>query len=265
MKVILSCTDDPLYSFFLPLVTWSWKKVDVDAIVFVPEKQSEAMRLASVQCPETTRFEQLNITDDNRRPTYFQCSRLYAAALPYIDDDEMIITGDVDMAWFGDSFDLFKDDHVNIFGSDLVPMGQYPMCYIAAKKSIWKDVMEIGNKTVMQCLDNLLSGIECENMRGNYWSKDQQTIFEQTEKHPEIKLNKIDRRKSDDNLTASFRADRDGWQYSITSIIDAHLPRPGYEPYNFDLITKLFKDVYPSEHFGWMLNYRNAYLTLLDK
>ncbi len=260
MKAILSTTDNPLYSFFLPIVTWSWKKLGIDSIVFIPEKQSESFKLAKYTCPETTRFETLNIEPD-REPTYFQCVRLYAAALPYIEDDEVLITSDIDMAVFNTILSA-DSNKINIAGHDLTPEGQYPMCYVSMRKTDWRNIMSINGRDYKYYLSELLDNIQCENMRGNYWGKDQGTIWEQIQKSGR-EVNLISRAQSKEHQIATRRADRDGWRYDANTIIDAHLPRPGYDLYNFNLILKLFKDVYSQENFGWMMNYRNAYLTLL--
>jgi hypothetical protein len=246
MKVILSTTDDPLYSFFAPIAIYSWLKIDCEALLF-------------------SKDDFINIPD-NKKPTYSQCIRLFATALKDIHDDEMIITSDIDMVVFNKTFfDQADPKKINIFGHDLTNEGQFPMCYCAMTAKNWRKVMNIGEKNIYECLDELLGKIEVENMRGNYWCKDQETLHDRCIASG-IEINKIDRRKSDEHRIATNRIDRDGWNYSnreLELVIDAHLPRPGYTSENFDKILTLLSRKYPADDFTWLTEHRKNYVTLL--
>ena len=45
--------------------------------------------------------------------------------------------------------------------------------------------------------------------------------------------------------------------------IDFHLPRPGFEPKNFDIIMQVLKYHYPLENFDWLVSYCEQYKSLL--
>lgn len=267
MKAITSCTDNSLYSFFLPIITWSWNRIGVKMTCFVPSNLSPSMQLAlkysgAFSENERSRFYPLNIPDplnENREPTYFQCSRLFAAADYLIEDNEQIITTDVDMAVFGDY--LIKESSViNIYGSDLVPKGQFPICYIKMTAKNWREVMKINGRSHQECLSELLDPIKGENMRGTHWSKDQETIHDSILTSGKEFLEH--KRTSNGTGIATRRADRDGWKIS-NNIIDSHLPRPGHTDENFSRILLLFSTIYPNDDFNWMIKYREQYLKLL--
>lgn len=268
MKVILSCTDNPLYSFFIPLAIYSWKKIGVDAICFVPGEPSERMELAlatgKTVSPET-RYPFLNIEPD-REVTYFQCSRLFGAALD-LDDDEYLITSDIDMAVFGNVFNQgFKEGFV-IYGPDLVPQGQFPICYIMAQARHWRKAFNINKerenwllKGPSAYLGELLDHIQCDNMRGNYWAKDQEHAYDRINGSgiPLFRFN----RSNGKNQFATQRLDRDGW-IPNSGIIDAHLLRPGYLSENFGRIKDMFHAMYPEDDLTWMVEYHEKFLKLL--
>jgi hypothetical protein len=151
-------------------------------------------------------------------------------------------------------------DDFTIFGADLIPNSQYPMCYISATKKLWNEYFDVRNKTVQQCLDELLGNIDCENMRGNYWSKDQQTAFDAIfNKFPVL----VDRAKPGTQF-ATRRLDRDDaflLERDMTDIIDFHMLRPGYE--HIETIIKVFETKYPLDDFTWMRTYSQEYKKLL--
>jgi hypothetical protein len=133
------------------------------------------------------------------------------------------------------------------------------MCYLAANKKLWNKYFEVGEKTVQQCLDELLGGIECENMRGNYWSKDQQEAHNMISyKFPVL----VDRAKPGTQF-ATRRLDRDDaflLERDMTDIVDFHMPRPGYD--HIETIIKVFETKYPFDDFTWMREYANKYKKL---
>jgi hypothetical protein len=279
MKAILSCTADDLYSFNLPFAVYSWYKLGVECIIFAPidkydASQEEIFRLgyALGMCqriaPGTTIIRFMAPAD--KMATYAQCSRLYAAELPEILSNEILITSDADMCVFNKEYWEDREFHggFDIIGADLVPFGQYPMCYIAAPCWAWHSVMQIGNRTYQQCLDDLLGGIETENFRGNYWAKDQETAYEyinsadsSENNHDHTVLVYKHNRAKPGTQFATRRCDRDGWA-PRWDIIDAHLPRPGYTEENFIKIAQLFEQMYGGD-LNWMYTYRNEYVKLM--
>lgn len=269
MKAIISTTYDDMYLFFLPLVVWSWNKIGVDVICFMPllenihqNKQLDPIINLKLDGIINYKWHGFEATAD-KQATYAQCSRLYASALPELDEKEVLITGDVDMAVFGDYLLQGNSGQIHVFGTDLVPVGQYPICYVAMPCKTWRQVMWITpGVPVQQYLDELLGHLECDHFRGNYWGKDQETIYNQVTRGnwPVVKHE----RARIPHGFATRRADRDGWPDTPgPDTIDAHLPRPGYTDANWSRIFNLFQTMYPNDDLQWMEDYRNQYIKLL--
>jgi hypothetical protein len=266
MKAILSTTYDDQYLFYLPITTWAWNRLGIKVICYVSGDNYISPKWEFVF--NTLHDQKLQINNflifstEDKQATYAQCSRLYAAALSTLEPEEQLIVGDVDMAVFNKGFfDKLNDGRIHIVGADLVPEGQYPMCYIAMPVAKWREVMMIEHgQTVQYKLDRLLGFINCENFRGNYWAKDQEEAYNHIHLYELVKHN----RAAPGTQFATRRADRDGWPAVIpTDIIDAHLSRPGYTEENFSKILNLFQTMYPLDDFTWMQKYRDEYIKLL--
>lgn len=273
MTAVISTTYDDKYLFFLPITAWAWNKLGIDVICFAPAaRDKEDSHFAKTMLITTTYLKECKqvtvlyfSSPIEKEATYAQCARLYGAATPLFYDDEVLITGDIDMAVFNkEYFDQFNNNDINVIGSDLTPDGQYPMCYISMPAKRWREVMDIPLALSHQDkLDSLLGNLECEHFRGNYWSKDQETIYNQIW----MSLDEfcIHFRAKPGTQFATRRADRDGWPEEIQpDLIDAHLPRPGYTPENFAKILNLFQTMYPEDDFQWMIDYRNEYVKLIE-
>lgn len=264
MKAIISCTQDEKYSYFIPIVTWTWNKLGVGVVLFLPEssKGDEKIQLG-LNCMNYRYKENSHYYFDmpkHKEATAAQCVRLYGACLD-LPEDEVLITGDVDMLMF--RLPEMIEGGFSIFGSDLVPDKQYPMCYISAKVKDWRTAFELEGKSYQQCLDELMKDRDSISMRSDFWALDQ-----------EIAYNKINLtqgihyipRTNGQNQFAQNRYDRDD-SFILDRLnpdtIDFHMNRPGYEDKNFEIILTILKYHYPQDDFQWLMDYTNAYKQLL--
>lgn len=264
-KAVISSTYDDKYLFFLPIVTWCWNKLGVDVICFLPQMaKTESERQKYLLTIDTSRFvgnirTYMFDAPEHKEATYVQCSRLYGACLD-LPEDEILVTGDIDLL----SFKLpTYISGFTIYGSDLVPQGQYPMCFISAKVKDWRNAFELYGKTYQQCLDETIGKEECENMRGNLWSRDQETAYNKINLTQELNLVS---RSNGQNQFAQNRVDRTdtNWRsYLNGNLVDAHLWRPGYTDENFANIIELMTTMYPNDDFAWLVEYRQQYLKWL--
>lgn len=264
MKAVVSTTYDDKYLFFLPIITWCWNKLGVDVVCFAPLSVKENNAFLKMALLEKIReragllFSFYGFScQPHKESTYAQCSRLYASAM-MVADDELLFTSDIDMCVF--KVPPFNAD-IYIYGADLVPDKQFPICYAAGRAITWRALMAINGRSFQKCLDDLLGGIECENMRGNYWGKDQETLFDKVSGH----AHKVPRARPGTQF-AMNRVDRDdiNWRsYLGPDLIDAHLWRPGYIEENFANILELLQTQYPEDNFQWMIDYRNEYIKLI--
>lgn len=293
MKAILSTTYEDKYLWFLPIVTWCWNKLGVEVICFLPylkdgidgyntdkeKREKYGLIIDTLDGLGVELQAAPFLAPEHKEATYAQCSRLYAACLD-LPEDEILITSDVDMAVFNGLIKIMNeqnnDDYLKnmmaVFGCDLVPDGQVPICYTWGTVEQWRKAFIYiygkgsydteGIKTYQEYLDLLLGELESEHFRGNYWSKDQEELFKIFSKTPHAKIP----RARPGTQWASKRYDRDD-SFILDRLnpdtIDFHMNRPGYEPQNFEIILKILQYHYPHDNFDWLVDYTEQYKKLL--
>jgi hypothetical protein len=270
MKAVISTTHDDKYLFFLPIITYCWKKLGVDVICFLPYLNGEIQNKQIDCVNDALRAANLKVqyagfdAPEHKQATYAQCSRLYAACLD-LPEDEMLITSDVDMAVLNlsEPMRVVFGNFISVVGYDLVPDKQVPMCYLAGSVRAWRTTFGLGSSYQKE-LDKLLGGIECDSFRGNYWAKDQEEAY--------VNIRGVRgrsacwRRAKEGTQFATNRYDRDDaflLDRLSPDTIDYHLPRPGYEENNFNQMLTVLKYHYPNDNFNWLVEYRNQYNKLL--
>lgn len=275
MKAIISTTFDDKYLFYLPITTWLWNKLGVEVVCFMPDIEGRSINLSVKQLLVLETMSNKYTDNRNRvyyfsspehkEATYSQCSRLYAAALD-LPEDEVLITSDMDMGVF-QLPDSFISDHsvtMSIVGIDLVPEGQFPMCYISGSVKDWRKAFLLNGISYQEALDRLLAQDECEDYRACRWSVDQEQAY--------FGLNNLGKplskryRAKPGTQFASNRYDRDDaflLDRLSPDTIDYHMPRPGYEENNFNQILTVLKYHYPNEDLTWTKEYQKQYKALL--
>lgn len=299
MKCVISTTYSDTYLYFLPIVTWCWNRLGVDVICFMPrfgyEKEDKSdgkwLNKSSLVHTAMRKFGMkwsCHYFDSpkHKEATYAQCSRLYGACLD-LPEDEVLITSDCDMAVFNEEYFKTKWASFDIYGADLTPKGQYPMCYISATVKDWRNVFSIKEyiqdksiktpkgvkvgviriKSYQECLDEQLGDLEAEHFRGNFWSRDQEIAYNKLTFPKDLSLSVYQHFRAKEGTQFSTRRyDRDDsfiLERLSPDTIDFHLNRPGYEEKNFEIILTILKYHYPDEDFKWLIDYTNAYKELL--
>ena len=266
---VISTTYDPKYLWYLPITTWVWNKMGFKVVCFAPFSSDP------MNCPtgdlvlKTVSGNNSNClinwfwSLEHKEATYSQCSRLYAAALD-LPEDETLVISDIDMLVLNTDYFLpAADGIIDIYGADLVPPSQYPMCYAVANVGTWRKL--IGEWTPQQHLDRLLGGIECENMRGNYWATDQENLYNLIHSNDEVDYRLHNRAKPGTQF-ATQRLDRDDsfiLDRLSPDIWDYHMNRPGYEPQNFEKIMAILSYYFPHEDLSWIVEYNEKFKQLL--
>lgn len=265
MKAVISSTYDNQYIFFLPITVWAWHKLNVDTICFLPyletiEENKKIDLINDTFIKIGIKPQYVGFTaPEHKKATYAQCSRLYAACLD-LPEDEVLISGDIDMLTFKTP-ETYKDGFT-VWGSDLAPTGQFPMCYLSATVTEWRKAFNLNGITCQQALDRLLADDECQDYRACRWSVDQEQAFLNISKGNIYKIT----RSNGLNQFAQHRVDRTdtNWRaYVNEKLIDAHLWRPSYEEIEFNNLLELLKTKFPEENFEWMVEYKNSYVDLI--
>ncbi len=268
-KAVISSTYDDKYLYFIPIVTWCWNKLGVDVICFMPAPNVSDMEklllISNTMGDKDMKFNGHYFSmPEHKQATAAQCSRLYGACLD-LPEDEVLITGDVDMAVF--KLPMYGGTGMGVVGLDLVPKGQAPICYIYGTANEWNKRFNPDKKSYQECLDEQLGWLEAESFRGNFWSRDQELAYNKIF-GGEFPLNyaTLMPRSNGQNQFAQNRYDRDD-QFILDRLspdtIDFHMNRPGYEDKNFEIILTILKYHFPDENFDWLISYNNAYKQLL--
>lgn len=275
MTAVISTTYDDKYLFFWPIVAYCWDKLGVGTICFAPqptdrnEKRNQKMTLIAdtlirLNLKSEYQFYKFNCPE-HKEATYAQCSRLFAACIPALNEKEQVIISDVDMAFFSkDYIHPASWAIIDVYGADLVSKNQVPMCYLSGTVQTWRALIG-DNKTYQECLDELVGIIECEDFRGCQWALDQDTAWKMLNQSEQVDYINHNRAK-DGTQFAMRRYDRDDayiLERLSSDTIDFHLNRPGYEEKNFETIMTIFKYHYPEENLDWMKHYRDEYIKLL--
>lgn len=268
MKVAISSNFNDKYFFFSPIVAFCWGKLGVLVDYIFPENElylGEKFRLVTYNSiigsskgfgqPMGLVFKTFK-SPSHKEITYSQCARLFNGIE---NSDHLLMTSDVDMAVF--KLPPYEEGMFTIWGVDLVPPKQFPMCYATNKSHEWWKVFNKG-RDMQKCLDDMLAYIECESFSGNYWAKDQEELYNY------LNYSSVSAypRARPGTQFASHRVDRDdiNWRsYLGPDLIDAHLWRPGYTEENFANIMELLTTQYPNDDFQWLIDYRQNYISLL--
>lgn len=263
MTAVFSVTDHPNYLFFIPITAWSWNQIGCSCVIFYPEriKDDPKFKLAQSYCRKDTLFMPFSCPKD-AEATYAQVSRLFAAVLKEIPQEEVLITTDCDMMVFGDYFERYTG-LIDVFGADLLPgQEQYPICYIAASCAHWWYIMSIGHHTYQQCLDLALAHEPANaDMRGNLWARDQELVYRMIKKS---RLEVCIHPRANKAGFAKNRIDRDdgNWPESIDGAHDFHMFRPGHQIENFAKIMRVVRWRFEAG-YQWMETYHQEYTNLL--
>lgn len=266
MKAIISSTYDDKYFYFLPICVWAWNKLGVDVICFLPKGElddKQKLVYDTIIDNGISTENQIVYFDapEHKKATYAQLSRLFVSGIDWIDYEEVFFCSDVDMINFvvpphNPEYDF------TVFGSDLTPKTQYPVCYVSATGNNWEKYLNPSSLTYQAALDYHLGHIECEGFRGNYWTYEQELLFKNLQKAKCFLIP----RSNGENQFATKRYDRDDMfilDRLSPDTIDYHANRPAYEEKNYNIVRTILQYHYPNEDFTWLDTYRNEFLKLL--
>ncbi|MEX0671809.1 MAG: hypothetical protein WD068_00470 [Candidatus Babeliales bacterium] len=232
-RVILATDAHENYIQFWPLVAKAWRDIVgirptlaliADMSVEIDQSCGDVIRFAPIPGVPTS--------------LYAQTIRLLLPA--YFPDDGCIIS-DIDMMplqkkYFIESINDVSDDRFVVYRGrtyDWMAAPRYPMCYIAAKGSIFKEVFKI------QKLGDIPAIVRSWYARGFGWDTDELMLYEYISLWQE-KTNRLTKLLHD----SSGRIDRLAWQFDSAKLknliyIDAHMPRPYH--LHKELIDQLIK------------------------
>lgn len=267
--IVLSVNENVDYLYFTPLTCWAWRKFGWEPIVFYHGKVSRLTDLIYSQVdfvmPSMIHF--LSDQEGYRSDTITQISRLYGACVT----DGFMMTGDIDMLPLSDYWkpDLTK---ATVYGHDLTGFGHFPICYISAPTTIWREVMNITgewnydsknyNAMIKRDLDTLPQAKDPDFYK--YWFSDQDLITARLKEYGTGKIDFINRGQGSHGY-ARGRVDRgsNGWVLNQPELIDAHLmQQTHHSEEKIRKLMDLLHHVWPGEDWKWFLEYTKEFKKL---
>lgn len=223
-RVILATDTHENYIQFWPIVAKVWKEVvGVTPTLALIADESVAI---DETCGDVIRFDPIPGV-----PTSLQAQAIRLLLPAYFPADGCIIS-DIDMiplqkSYFVDSIEYIPDDRFIIYRDgayEWMAYPRYPMCYVAAKGSVFKELFDI------QALGDIPKIIQQWHKKSLGWNTDELMLYAYVstwgaKTKRVIKLGH-----------GTFgRVDRLDWQFDCKKVrshayIDAHMPRP-YEKF----------------------------------
>ncbi len=142
---LLACDLNPTYYNFYPLVRKYWR-----TIVGIPTK----LILIGVNIPENLkeyRDEIILFEPIENIHTAFQAQVIRVLYPAMFESNKTIIISDMDIIplnqnYFCETIKSVSDNNLIIYRNVIEDQLQYPMCYICAQSSTWKEIFKINNE-----------------------------------------------------------------------------------------------------------------------
>jgi len=238
-RVIISTDTNPMYMDFWPAVAKAWEKIVgiKPTLAFIAPKDFPI----DESLGDVIRFDPIEGVSTALQAQFIRL------LLPLYFKDEVCLISDIDMiplnkSYFLDTVRDIPDDNFVVYRSDvLLQYNQYPMCYIAAKGSVFCEVFGV------ETPEDIEDFIKQEAERLNHaWSTDQQSLYFHVNKWEgcQSRCEKL-------GLGVERRVDRVNWKYDVALLkkgyyIDSHMLRP-YSRYKNE-VDKLLRDLGIFEH-----------------
>lgn len=229
--VILSSNDNLDYLKYYPYVSWAWNELGWDTLLFYNGKHTpllaEFETIKNNWATERNVIRVVGNIDGYRSETIVQVSRLFAGICFPSSEENLLMLGDVDMIPLSDYWKP-EPNTITTYGWDLTDYGHFPMCYVAAKATKWREM--IGVESVYVSVEHEIKRLLDKTPKAKsevweeWWQVDQDILTEMLLKEVSGRTDII--RGVHDGL-AQGRADRYDWERTKDrGIIDAHMPRP---------------------------------------
>ena len=258
--VVVSCNAHDNYLFFLPLVSWAWRKLGWDVFfILICDDINDKVKHVLTHC--NCKYEVITSHIEGiRSETLSQVARLYAANLT---DDEYFMTSDADMIPLSGCWKPSKN--FTSWGHDLTGYQHFPICYLGGSRDKWKELLNLSGDFYMDIQRDIANHPFNKSLEpSQLWVTDQEFI---TEKLKDFPHETIDRNPYGYFPLPIGRVDRYSWDATLLQKerIDAHLLRPGYTYFNFTKIMDLIKECFEisKQEEQFLMDYKNEYITFV--
>jgi len=271
-RVVLSCTTSDTYDFFLPISARLWRErigyEPVSILIGTPREWGSyghckvvLNELLGSGFPVELVGHVPGITDAN----VSMAVRQQAAALPWLDPNDLLIVGDVDLFPIRSEFynqpDPSKDQiticHAGIHGERFWP-AYGPRMSVAA----WREVMGIVAGNLKRSLEDafrdgkieeLIAANKADYRDSRLW------FFDEEYASSKIRASRFEILRVQSN--GWERLCKNSWPAVVNALdyIDCHCPRPGWNKENWDKIRNVLSQVMSSDDLSWSDRYVAAY------
>jgi len=304
---VYSSTLGKHYLFFAPITALFWRVLlGYDSMVFVvvPHKlrNDRLVEFVFNKAREAgAAVWMLRSAQAHSDGLLAQLSRLYAALLPF-SDRRFLLSSDVDMFPLPRASSIFPDaisdrngsSILHLIGANLYPDNpstprMYPICYIGAVPSLWRELMDLPPPEAVP-IDEGLSILrrsvvrELQAARHRFgasawdlhgpgtipWYHDQRLFAEKLAAWNgcPTRCHRVDRPL--DRQFLADRLDRGRWKFNgaqkdLDSLVDAHVLRPGFEEDHWQKLLVLFRALLSTTQIRWLEDYRTEFMRMLSE
>jgi len=272
---VLSVDSNPDYLFFVPITCAFWRKIGYQPFVILIEKEinDDLMELIDASTDHVGGIiHRMEHIEGYRTCNVAQISRLYAAADSFFDDDDYLITDDMDKfvisyPWFNQQ-DFTKDIH--IFDPDELNYTRLKIGNIGMKAKIWKEVIGIEDVSFRDNLKNALNtNLSKDSDWNTGWNVDEWILTKgvfNSKYYPENCQMCV--RGAGRYGSRNGRIDRGAWQqtfdeYLYSGIIDVHLHRDPYEDSIWKDTKAIMSRVFSPSEIDMFESYKQQFIKIL--
>ena len=260
---VISTDFGHLYSFFMPITAMLWKNhIGFDTISIlignqdIWNKRKEGKLIYEETMKYSSKIKFLPVVPKMKSASTAQVSRIFASAHTEINDDDYLLSADVDMfplhkKWFNEQDDS-KRLHIRN-AQHWKNVKRFAICYVGGKAITWREIMNIRQDGIFNEMKRVIKTKDVD------WRYDERTLTKN--------ILSWDGWKKDVQLinkapySGIYRANGnfDGNKRTIVNNVEAHVWRPGYMGANWINVMRLLKTVCTPEEVSAVKIYRREY------
>lgn len=272
-RLVFSSDANHDYAFYLPLASLTARLRGLSPLVLLVGTAERWMATPRLRIPlERARAvgaECVFLGDfpDVRTSTVAQVARIFAAAVPGVAEDDVLMTSDADMlivgAWPGGT-PRMRPDALQLYGGNAYEgeaQLHFPMCYQRATAATWRELTTSAGYSLRGAIESAL--IACPSDSTGAWNFDERHFGGLVAEWPGYPDRcQIIRR---DFRQGQWRLDRSDWNVDAfraqpENFSDLHCPRPGYSDAHWPGLSHVLSRVLGDRWLRWAMTYREEYV-----
>ena len=267
--VILATNSHPDYIYYLPIVTQAWNKLGYKTICLLmdDDKVLTDFVLKNVNL-DSNQIVNLSPIKDIPNSSLVQVSRIFASSIPTISSHDLIITSDIDMIPLSDEYfnNIKKEFIFNILDAGELNYNRHKICYVAARKHHWVEMMGIKTNDINLELKNFFK--DKANLDSDYyWNVDELYLFEKLSSSPYYPFSNFVDRGSNYLNFRNYRIDRGNIESTLslysTKAYDCHSIKSPFT--NFSTLSSILKILFTEREINNFKSFTQEFNELLRR